>query len=155
MDAPQSTGPTADRSYGDSRLESLTSDECMALLATQPVARLGVLVGEYPVVIPVAISLDHGVVVLRSGARSTLTAAQHANVTVQADQIDPVTRTGWSVLVRGLAEEITEQHSAAVVERSHRAAADPWAPGGRQHWVRVIPHRVTGRRLVGKGPAEV
>lgn len=67
----------------------------------------------------------------------------------EVDQIDPVTQTGWSVLVRGLAEEVTDRHREELVASTHAAAGTPWAPGEHGHWIRLIPHRVTGRRLLG------
>ena len=129
----------------------LTVDECRALLTGEQVGRLGVVVDGYPVIIPVNYALDHGVVVLRKRAGSTLAALQNANVTLQIDRIDPVTHSGWSVLVRGLAEEVTDQHPAELVARTHATGPEPWAPGDDFHEVRLMPHRITGRRLVGPG----
>lgn len=156
---PTTTGPAptvavapavpAQPTGSDPGLQVLTARECLVLLATQQVGRLGVFADGYPLIIPVNVSLDNGVIVLRSGAGTKLAAAQHANVTLEVDQIDPLSRTGWSVLVRGLAEEVTGDHAADLVASSHAVAATPWAPGEHDHWVRLIPHRVTGRRLVG------
>lgn len=129
----------------------LTVEQCRALLASQQIGRLGVVVDGYPVITPVGYALDHDVVVLHKRTGGTLTALQHANVTLQIDGIDPVTRSGWSVLVRGLAEEVTEQHDSALVERTRATGQPPWAPGEDVHSVRLIPHRITGRRLVGPG----
>lgn len=129
-------------------LQELSADDCLVLLATQQVGRLGVVSDGYPVVVPVNYALDHGVVVLRRSAGRTLAALQHANVTLEVDQIDPVTQTGWSVLVKGLAEEVTDRHREDLVASTHRTAAEPWAPGDNDHWVRLIPHGVTGRRLL-------
>ena len=129
----------------------LTVEECRALLGSQQVGRLGVIVDGYPLIMPVNFALDHDVVVLRKRAGSTLAALQHANVTLQIDQIEPVTHSGWSVLVRGLAEEVTPRHGAELVERTHATGHEPWVGGADVHEVRFIPHRITGRRLVGPG----
>lgn len=129
----------------------LSVEQCRALLSTQQVGRLGVVVDGYPVIMPVNYALDHDVVVLRKRTGSTLAALQHANVTLQIDAIDPVTHSGWSVLVRGLAEEVTEQHGSELVARTHATGQAPWAPGDDVHAVRLIPHKITGRRLVGPG----
>jgi len=64
------------------------------------------------------------------------------------DQIDQYTRTGWSVLVRGLAEEVTGPHRAELVEAARASGVQPWAPGEHGHWIRLIPHAITGRRIV-------
>ena len=129
-------------------LREIPVDECWVLLATQEIGRLGVYVRGYPLVLPVNFALDGRVVVVRTGGGTTHAALGHANVTFEVDQVDPLTRSGWSVLVRGLAEELTDRHRQELVERTLASGADPWAPGDRGHWVRVIPHEVTGRRIV-------
>lgn len=133
---------------GEPALQALSNDECWMLLATQQVGRLAVVAGHYPLVVPVNYALDHRVVVVRTGEGTLLQAASHANVAFQVDQVDQVARAGWSVLVRGLAEEVTDRHREELVESTLATGATPWAPGDRGHWLRVIPHDVTGRRIV-------
>ena len=79
---------------------------------------------------------------------SRLSAADHANVTFEVDHIDPISRSGWSVLIRGLAEEVTSAHRTELIERTHATGVEPWAPGEHGHWLRIIPHDVSGRRIV-------
>ncbi|WP_299037906.1 pyridoxamine 5'-phosphate oxidase family protein [uncultured Pseudokineococcus sp.] len=134
----------------EQRLEELTSEQCHELLASQVLGRLAVVEGEHPLVVPVNYAMSGGVVVLRTG-EPMRRRVDHRNVAFQVDQVDPSTRSGWSVLVQGLAEEVGGEHSAEIVERTRRSGADPWAPGEREHWVRLIPHRVTGRRLTTGG----
>ena len=128
-------------------LDALSHDECFRLLGTHDVGRLGVYAEHYPLIIPVNYALDDRVLVLRTSPGTKLSALDHANVTFEVDEIDRTARTGWSVLVRGLAEEVTEAHARDLVDRSKRAGVSPWAPGAREHLVRVIPHLVTGRRI--------
>jgi nitroimidazol reductase NimA-like FMN-containing flavoprotein (pyridoxamine 5'-phosphate oxidase superfamily) len=85
-------------------LQHLSQDECFALLATQEIGRIGINAEHYPLIFPVNYALDHGVIVIRSGAGTKLTHASHANVTFEVDEIDQRHRSGWSVLVSGLAE---------------------------------------------------
>src|SRR3954451_18755334 len=91
-------------------LQDLGADECYRLLATQQIGRLGVNAEHYPLIFPVNYALDHDVIVVRTHPGTKLTAADHANVTFEVDEIDQRARTGWSVLVRGLAEEVTSAH---------------------------------------------
>jgi uncharacterized protein len=130
------------------QLQHLSQDECLALLATQEIGRIGINAEHYPLIFPVNYALDHDVIVIRSGAGTKLTHASHGNVTFEVDAIDQGRRSGWSVLVRGLAEELTDHHRAALVERTKAAAKEPWAPGEHGHWLRLIPHAISGRRLV-------
>ena len=129
-------------------LEGLSDDECYQLLATQQIGRLGVNAEHYPLIFPVNYGLDRRVVVVRTHPGTKLTAANHANVTFEVDHIDQTNRTGWSVLIRGLAEEVTSAHGAELVERTHAAGVQPWAPGEYGHWLRIIPHYLSGRRIV-------
>ncbi len=131
-----------------SDLRQLSTVDCYRLLGSHSIGRLGVNAEGYPLIFPVNYAMDGDVVVFRTNAGLKLTAADHANVAFEVDDIDPIRRTGWSVLVRGLAEEITSEHRDDLVERTRAAGVEPWAPGDRGHWVRIIPHLVTGRTIV-------
>jgi nitroimidazol reductase NimA-like FMN-containing flavoprotein (pyridoxamine 5'-phosphate oxidase superfamily) len=135
---------------GGETLETLDSDECLRLMATQDVGRLGVIAEHYPLIFPVNYALDHGVIVIRTSPGTKLTAADHANVTFEVDDIDTRGRSGWSVLVRGLAEEVGREHRDELVQRTKATGVTPWPPGEHEHWVRIIPHRITGRRITSR-----
>jgi hypothetical protein len=68
--------------------------------------------------------------------------------TQQIDSIDEATRSGWSVWIRALAEEVTPEHRAELVERTNSSGVTPWAPGEHGSWLRLIPHAISGRRIV-------
>jgi len=129
-------------------MRDLPTEECFRLLGTHEIGRLGVNAEHYPLIIPVNYGLDGTTIVIRTHPGTTLAAAEHANVTFEVDDIDRRTRGGWSVLVRGQAEEVGPEHRADLVARTHQAHVEPWAPGEHGHWLRLIPHHVTGRRLV-------
>lgn len=128
-------------------LETLDSAVCTTLLSSRRVGRLGVIAEHYPLILPVNYALDRGVIIIRSRPGMKLTNADHANVTFQVDDFDTTTRTGWSVLVRGQAEELTDRHSEEIRERTESSPLQPWVPGAELHWVRIIPHGMTGRRI--------
>ncbi len=129
------------------QLDVLDEQECYRLLATQQIGRLAVNAEPYPLVFPVNYALDRGVVVVRTGAGTKLAAADHANVAFEVDEIDQRSRTGWSVVVQCLAEEVTSAHRAELVERTTATGVQPWAPGEHGHWLRLIPQGITGRRI--------
>lgn len=130
------------------QMRVLDNEECYRLLSTKRIGRLGINAEHYPLIFPVNYGLDRGVIVLRMGPGTKLTAAGHANVTFEVDDIDERGRSGWSVLVRGIAEEVTEAHGADLIERTTATGVEPWAPGDHGHWLRLIPHAVSGRRIV-------
>jgi uncharacterized protein len=66
------------------------------------------------------------------------------------DCFDRIERTGWSVVATGRLEEVT-RFDVATFERVRRLDIDPWAGGEKAHWMRLVPDRVTGRRLAQRG----
>lgn len=127
-------------------LEWLHHDECVALLSTVELGRLGVVEGGEPVVVPVNFTYTDGSVVIHTDEGTKLSAANYGRAALEADDIDPVTHEGWSVLVRGRAYEITE----AVDRTSERLQQVPnrsWAPGPKGHLLMIHAEQVTGRRL--------
>jgi len=155
-DGPETAGSTgageaesvrAQQGEHSKALQVLSSDECYRLLSTTDVGRIGVMVDGYPVIIPVNYALDRGVIVVRTHPGSTRTAANHANVTFEVDALRPMERTGWSVLVRGQGEIVTEGHHPDLVARTEASGASPWAPGDYTSWLRIIPHGISGRLI--------
>lgn len=126
----------------------IASEECYRLLATHEIGRLGVNAQPYPLLFPVNYAIDGTTLVIRTHAGTILGAAEHANVTFEVDEIDRRTRSGWSVLVRGQAEEVGERHRSEIVARTQAAGVEPWAPGEKGHWLRLITHGISGRRIV-------
>jgi nitroimidazol reductase NimA-like FMN-containing flavoprotein (pyridoxamine 5'-phosphate oxidase superfamily) len=129
-------------------MAELSVDECRALLASRQVGRLGVNAEHYPLIFIVNYGLDQDVVIIRTHPGMMLANADHANVTFEVDEIDSNTRSGWSVLVRGFAEEVTGAHRHELVSRTMERSVDPWAPGEFGHWLRLIPQQITGRWIV-------
>ena len=122
-------------------LDEIPRDECLRLLAAQLVGRLAVVVRDGPpLVVPVNFVLDGEVVVFRSDLDEKLRALRRNPASFQVDDVDEVNRTGWSVLVQGTAQEAT------TAEVQH-LFLEPWAPGERDHWVRLVPTGITGRRI--------
>jgi uncharacterized protein len=129
-------------------MDVIPAEECYRLLATQELGRIGVNAEHHPLIFPVNYALDGTTVVIRTHAGTILRAAEHANVAFEVDEIDGHTRSGWSVLVRGQAEEVGPAHRDDLVARTRAAGAQPWAPGDKGHWLRLIPHDISGRRIV-------
>ena len=128
------------------RVEMLPRPECFRLLSSQTVGRLGFLVGDQPLVLPVNFAVVRDVVVFRTGRGSKLDAAVGTKVSFEADEVDRSAGHGWSVVVQGVAEEITHADDW-FDEALRRGAAPTWMSGGDDHYVRIIPHVVSGRRL--------
>jgi nitroimidazol reductase NimA-like FMN-containing flavoprotein (pyridoxamine 5'-phosphate oxidase superfamily) len=125
----------------ESVFEALTVEECLALAATAPIGRLAIGQSDGPPhVVPVNFLLDGDVVVFRSEVGTKFRLLRGAAVTFEVDAFDALTHTGWSVIFQGPAYE------ASHWETDH-LQLEPWAPGSKAHWVRILPALVTGRRI--------
>jgi nitroimidazol reductase NimA-like FMN-containing flavoprotein (pyridoxamine 5'-phosphate oxidase superfamily) len=131
-----SSAPAGDGS--DATMQIIPTEECYRLLGTQELGRIGVNAEHYPLIFPVNYGLDGTTLVLRTHPGTILRAAPHANVTFEVDDIGRRTGSGWSVLVRGQAEEVGERHREELVARTEATGVEPWAPGEKGHWMRCI-----------------
>jgi nitroimidazol reductase NimA-like FMN-containing flavoprotein (pyridoxamine 5'-phosphate oxidase superfamily) len=87
-------------------------------------------------------------VVFRTDPGSKLSAAvMRILVAFEVDDIDPATRTGWSVLVTGYVDEIRD---SATLERVDALDLERWVTEGRDFVVRIRTRTMTGRRLLGR-----
>ena len=126
----------------DIELVELARDECLSLLRSFTVGRVAIASPSGSLlVVPVNYIVDGEVIVFRSDPGEKLERLHGAPASFQIDFIDPVHHTGWSVLAQGTA------HRASAAEVSH-LDIESWAGGEKSHWVRVVPHAITGRRLV-------
>ena len=128
-------------------LDELSEAECWELLATQPIGRVAIVVGHYPLVFPVNYAVDGKTILYRTGVGTKLYAIHRSNVSFEVDEIDTAQRRGWSVMVKGVAQELSLQRDRQVVSRAELSGADPWAPGDRDHLIRIVADQVTGRRI--------
>src|SRR4029453_7064671 len=92
--------PTVDSRTG---LEVLDRDECLRLLASDPVGRVAVVVDARPMIFPVNYALDGESIVFRSDAGSKVSGATSGfPMSFEIDGIDEILHTGWSVVVNGV-----------------------------------------------------
>lgn len=126
-------------------LERLPEPTCWELLSKAEVGRVGVLVDSAPEIYPVNFAVDRRAIVFRADPGSKLSGLDRSpSVCFEVDELDHEGRTGWSVLVKGRAVELTSGDE-------HRGVAHlplrAWATGEKAHWVRINPTEVTGRRI--------
>jgi len=141
-DPEQSTHPATE-------MLDLDRSECLRLLATTDVGRIAVTVTEWdhPVIRPVNYLFDRASqsVLIRAAPGSKLQAIlRSTRATFEIDGIDPAGRVGWSVIITGVSEEIT---NPAELRRIEGLGLEPWAPGRKGHWIRIRANTVSGRRI--------
>lgn len=133
-------------------LEILPMDECLRLLASVPVGRVGLVADGEVVVLPVNHVVDGQDVIFRTAHGSKLSAAEGQNVAAfEADYYNEQTHSVWSVLVNGRAEVIdAEADIQRLGERLSRLGVYPWVTAVRHpFWIRIRPTSVSGRRTAG------
>jgi uncharacterized protein len=131
------------------RWQELTKSECFELLAREHLGRVAVVDDLGPMVFPVNFVLDRHMVVFRTDAGTKLDAACcGSRVAFEVDGADAAAHTGWSVVVRGEAVEVT---NPAELARLRKRPLDPWAPGAKARFVRILPAVLTGRRIWAPG----
>jgi nitroimidazol reductase NimA-like FMN-containing flavoprotein (pyridoxamine 5'-phosphate oxidase superfamily) len=127
----------------------LDRSECLRLLAATGVGRIAISVPEWdhPVIRPVNYLFDtpSQSVLIRTAPGSKLHAIlRSARAAFEIDGIDEAGRVGWSVIIVGVSEEIT---NPAELRRIEGLGLEPWAPGRKGHWIRIRANTVSGRRI--------
>jgi hypothetical protein len=126
-------------------LVMLERDECLRRLGSATLGRLGLTSGALPAVLPVNFWFDGEQILIRTSAGTKLEAATRDSVVAfEIDEIDPVSHTGWSVMVQGMARHVTDP---AELERIRDLPLARWAPGGGGHIVAIRPEIVSGREI--------
>ena len=126
-------------------LTDMSQEECWSFVAQAAVGRLGVVVDGRPQVFPVCHSYSDGFITFPTNEGTKMHAAlQWPWVCFEVDMLDPAGSTGWSVMVDGRAEEITDQ---AAIERASAVRTAPWRTQPTLRWVRIVPTQVSGRRI--------
>jgi uncharacterized protein len=124
----------------------LSREECLALLASHHFGRLAVAI-DSPVIRPVNYVFDERSqsVTFRTADGSKFHAMLiNGNAAFEIDGIDPGSRTGWSVIIVGMTEDVT---SPSEVRRLDHLGLETWAPGRKAHWMRIRAGTVSGRRI--------
>jgi nitroimidazol reductase NimA-like FMN-containing flavoprotein (pyridoxamine 5'-phosphate oxidase superfamily) len=133
-------------------MEHLSVEGCWELLKTTPVGRVVVMVHGNPEVYPVNYVVDGRTVAFRSAPGSKLRGLEHSPHTCfEVDVIDVEQHAGWSVMVKGRAADVTATDERRVLDEMPLTL---WTAGVKDHWVRIRPTEVTGRRIhtiVGEG----
>ena len=132
--------------YSDgSALEQLSRDECLRLMASVTVGRIIYTRRALPAVELVNFALDHGDIIIRTDSDGKLAVAtQHSVVAFEADRLDPDQQAGWSVTAIGRSGEVTDP---AEIGQLQKMGLSSWVPGAREHFIRISPEILNGRRL--------
>jgi len=130
----------------ESRLGELDRVHFLTLLSTRRIGRL-VLTGETTYVAPVNYVVVQEALHFRTDAGSRASQARGAVAVFEVDAVDEIDHAGWSVVVRGTVEDVTNRASA---DQELVDLLEPWAPGPKDRWMRISIDEVTGRWIRGE-----
>jgi nitroimidazol reductase NimA-like FMN-containing flavoprotein (pyridoxamine 5'-phosphate oxidase superfamily) len=123
----------------------LAAQDCWRLLGSVSVGRLAVVVNDHPDIFPVNYKVERETLVFRTGAGTKLSAALAGGpVAIEADGVDADSGVAWSVVVKGQA---TALEPTQEVLDTIGPLLFPWETGRKDHFVRIVPGSVSGRRF--------
>jgi nitroimidazol reductase NimA-like FMN-containing flavoprotein (pyridoxamine 5'-phosphate oxidase superfamily) len=132
-------------------MEDLDERECRRLVSLGVIGRIA-YVGRYGLtVLPVNYRFIDGDILFRTAQDSLTgedlrTGIAHAEykVAFEVDHFHESTREGWSVLIQGPAHHVESEVEQAAAEA---AGVRSWPSGEKDHFIRITPARITGRRV--------
>jgi nitroimidazol reductase NimA-like FMN-containing flavoprotein (pyridoxamine 5'-phosphate oxidase superfamily) len=126
-------------------LRTLSPAECFDLLEPGGIGRVGFTSTGRIMMLPVNFAVTGTTIIFRTAPDTLLALYADAQVSFEADHLDEALHEGWSVLVHGHAHQVTDER--AVKRLEGQLHLEPWAPGARDVYVRIVPTRITGRRI--------
>ncbi|MEU6064608.1 pyridoxamine 5'-phosphate oxidase family protein [Streptomyces sp. NPDC047082] len=134
--------------FQDDGFRALDRQECLRLLTKVPIGRVVYTRKALPAVLPVNFSLDadSSVVLFTSSGSDLVRAIDGVVVAFEVDDFRAETESGWSVVVTGRADIVTDP---AEHERLSRTGPRSWMPVRDGVFVRIESEIVTGRELQG------
>jgi uncharacterized protein len=121
----------------------LSASECWDLLASVALGRLVTSVDGQPEIFPVNFVVQGRTVLFRTAEGTKLVStAINDRVLFEADDHDAA--EGWSVIVKGSGRMLRINEE---LEEAERAQLLPWTATLKQHYVRIQPVSITGRRF--------
>lgn len=131
------------------RTLELTKAESWQLLGSVSLGRIVFSMHALPAIRPVNHLIDDEMIIIRSHLGSAIVAHAAADdgavVCYEADELDPVQHTGWSVIATGMARLVREP---AAITR-YQQLLEPWAVGQMDYVISIKPQIITGIRLAG------
>ncbi len=125
-------------------LEVLDREECLRLLASATLGRIGFTSRALPSVLPVNFHLDRNRILVHTARGSRLDAAvKDSVVAFEADELDPMGQRGWSVAVTGVATELDDLTALEATDGDGTAV---WAPPGHEAVLAISIDLISGRR---------
>jgi nitroimidazol reductase NimA-like FMN-containing flavoprotein (pyridoxamine 5'-phosphate oxidase superfamily) len=127
-------------------LRIMSREECLRMLRSARLGRIGFVHDGDPEVLPVTFGMDGDAPVFRTTWGAKLDAAMRGHaVALEVDSVHSAVGRACSVVVKGSA---VVEYDEAAIARYESLRVPAWAdPGTDTFWVRVRPDSITGRQL--------
>ncbi len=128
-------------------LTVLERQTCFNLAGTRDIGRIAFTIDgdSAPTVLPVNYALVNDTIVLRTTLAGTVMRYARGYASFQVDHFDDERREGWSALFTGRCRWVRDEGELSRIPQGRLPV--PWAEGPRDQILRVVPGRVTGRRI--------
>lgn len=124
---------------------AISPTECFDLLERGGVGRVGFTAPDGVMMLPVNFAISGKAIIFRTAPDTLLALHANAHLSFEVDHFDETLHEGWSVLVQGRAHQVTDEREVKHLEDLTRL--EPWAPGARDVFVRIVPTQVSGRSI--------
>ena len=141
----QKSPPRGRSAHNRNFLRALSPTECFDLLEPGGIGRVGIATAEGVMILPVNYAVKGQTIIYRTAPDTLLALHVNTQLSFEVDQCDETLHEGWSVLVQGHAQEVTDELQVQQIEDVTHLK--PWAPGARDVYVRLAPTEISGRRI--------
>lgn len=123
----------------------LSEADCKELLSQHTAGRVGFMAGDGPQILPVTYQYRNSSVIFRTSPFGPLAGlVRRTSVAFEIDNIDEENKSGWSVLVLGFAEALTDDY---FLTSAWETGPVPWADGVRNLFIEIKPRSISGRAV--------
>ena len=137
---------TATSPDGARELVELDRREALDLLASVTVGRIVFTRDALPAIRPVNHLVDDGQIIIRTRLSASAGKAAGMVVAYEADDLDPIHRLGWSVVVTGLARAIDDPERIA----HYTQVVQPWVDLPMDLVIAIDPEIISGYRFAAR-----
>jgi len=127
-------------------LRAISPTECFNLLEPGGIGRVGFTTADGVMMLPVNFAVSGKAIIFRTAPDTLLALHADARLSFEVDHFDEAFNGGWSVLVHGHAHQVTDEREVQHLEGA-TPHLQPWAPGARDVYVRIVPTHISGRSI--------
>lgn len=130
-------------------MEQLSREGCLEHLNNTNVGRIVFVDSDGPCALPINYGMFGENIVFRVELKSKLRDLLDQSIAFEVDHMEPDASIGWSVLIRGTAQEVANDDLPVLIKEMKGKIPSPWAEGIHNVWISIKASDMTGRELSG------